>query len=148
MEYEYFVDPVDTAAPDLGGEKEAKYISKKTSEGWRLISVVSKNSGYSHVYYWERKKQQEKSSLEEEKIKPDYKVKIVEVESSPMAIKVVDKTPSRSVVKKCTCGGCGATLEYTPSAVTYKFYSDYGGGSDRYAEFTCPNCGKFLQICQ
>ena len=40
------------------------------------------------------------------------------------------------------------TLEYTPNDVEYKIYQDYGGGSDTYAEFLCPNCGKKLQIIQ
>lgn len=65
-----------------------------------------------------------------------------------MAIKIIKKAPDKKVSKRCICKYCGATLEYTPNDVTYKTYQDYGGGSDRYAEFSCPNCGKLLQICQ
>jgi predicted RNA-binding Zn-ribbon protein involved in translation (DUF1610 family) len=65
-----------------------------------------------------------------------------------MAIKIIKKAPNKSVAKKCVCKHCGATLEYTPNDVIYKSYKDYGGGSDTYAEFNCPNCNKFLQVCQ
>ena len=65
-----------------------------------------------------------------------------------MAVKIIKKAPNKKVSKKCICKNCGATLEYTPNDVTYKVYQDYGGGSDRYAEFNCPNCGKLQQICQ
>ena len=65
-----------------------------------------------------------------------------------MTIKIIKKGPDKKVAKRCVCQHCGATLEYTPNDVTYKSYADYGGGYDRYAEFTCPSCGKFLQICQ
>lgn len=72
-----------------------------------------------------------------------------------MAIKIISKEPDKSVVKRCVCKNCGATLEYTPNDVLYtpndveyKTYQDYGGGSDTYAEFLCPNCGKKLQIIQ
>ena len=65
-----------------------------------------------------------------------------------MAIKIIKKAPSKKVVKQCICRNCGVTLEYTPADVVYKVYQDYGGGSDKYGEFNCPNCGKFLQICQ
>jgi RNase P subunit RPR2 len=61
-----------------------------------------------------------------------------------MAIKII-KLPKK-VSKRCICKHCGAELEYTPNDVTYKTVRDYGGGSDRYAEFTCPNCNKNLQI--
>lgn len=65
-----------------------------------------------------------------------------------MAIKIISKEPDKSVVKRCVCKNCGATLEYTPNDVEYKTYQDYGGGSDTYAEFLCPNCGKKSQIIQ
>ena len=65
-----------------------------------------------------------------------------------MAIKIVDKGPHKSVVKECICRNCGATLSYTPNDVTYNTYQDYGGGSDRYAEFNCPQCSELQQICQ
>lgn len=31
-----------------------------------------------------------------------------------MAIKIISKEPDKSVVKRCVCKNCGATLEYTP----------------------------------
>ena len=65
-----------------------------------------------------------------------------------MAIRIIKQEPDKSVVKQCVCNNCGVTLEYTPHDVTYKTYHDYGGGSDLYAEFKCPNCNKKLQICQ
>jgi hypothetical protein len=65
-----------------------------------------------------------------------------------MTIKINKLKPDKSVVKRCICDHCGATLEYTPNDVTYATYKDYGGGSDVYAEFNCPNCNKKLQICQ
>lgn len=65
-----------------------------------------------------------------------------------MAVKIIKKAPHKKVKRKCFCENCGATLEYTPNDVVYKTYSDYGGGSDTYAEFSCPNCGKLVQDCQ
>ncbi len=65
-----------------------------------------------------------------------------------MAIKIIKKGPDKKVVKRCVCRNCGATLEYTPADAIYKVYQDYGGGSDRYAEFLCPNCGELVQHCQ
>ena len=65
-----------------------------------------------------------------------------------MAIKIIKKGPDNWEFKRCTCRHCGSVLEYTPKDVTYKSYKDYGGGSDNYAEFNCPNCEEFLQICQ
>ena len=65
-----------------------------------------------------------------------------------MAIKIIKKAPAKTVAKRCVCRHCGATLEYTPNDVTYKSYKDLGGGFDKYAEFNCPNCGNFLQVCQ
>lgn len=65
-----------------------------------------------------------------------------------MAVKIIKKGPDPKVVKRCICNNCGATLEYTPADVTYKNYQDYGGGSDRYAEFNCPNCHKLVQTIQ
>jgi len=64
-----------------------------------------------------------------------------------MAIKIIKKGPDKSVVKRCVCGNCGATLEYTPNDVKFKTYKDYGGGSDNYEEFNCPSCRKLIQIC-
>ena len=65
-----------------------------------------------------------------------------------MAIKIISKKPHKNVVKRCICKNCGVTLEYTPADVTFKTYHDYGGGSDQYAEFNCPNCKTKLQIIQ
>lgn len=65
-----------------------------------------------------------------------------------MAIKIIKKSPHKNVAKRCVCRNCGATLAYTPADVTYKTYKDYGGGSDTYAEFGCPNCGKLVQECR
>ena len=65
-----------------------------------------------------------------------------------MTIRIIKLKPSKDVEKKCVCNNCGATLGYTPRDVKYATYKDYGGGSDTYAEFNCPNCGKKLQICQ
>jgi len=65
-----------------------------------------------------------------------------------MAIRIIKKGPDNWQGKECTCRHCGAILEYTQKDVTYKSYGDYGGGSDNYAEFNCPSCGGFLQICQ
>lgn len=63
-----------------------------------------------------------------------------------MTIKIVKLKPHKSIVKKCVCKHCGATLEYTPQDVKIKNYKDYGGGSDNYEEFNCPNCNKLIQI--
>ena len=62
-----------------------------------------------------------------------------------MAIKVIKKKPSKNVVRKTVCNNCGATLEYTPADAERKTYKDYGGGSDNYFEFKCPNCGNLIQ---
>ena len=66
-----------------------------------------------------------------------------------MTVKIIKKGPDPKVTKKCVCQNCGATLQYTPNDVERYFtHYDYGGGSDEYAEFTCPSCKKKVQICQ
>jgi len=47
--------------------------------------------------------------------------------------------------KQVTHDKCGAVIEYFEIEVTYKVYSDYGGGKDTYGELTCPNCGETIQ---
>lgn len=63
-----------------------------------------------------------------------------------MTIKIINKKPHKSVIKQCVCKNCGVTLEYAPNDVKIKTYGDYGGGSDNYEEFNCPNCRKLIQI--
>jgi hypothetical protein len=46
--------------------------------------------------------------------------------------------------KRKTHKECGAVIEYFENELEYKTISDYGGGSDRYAFLTCPNCGKTM----
>ena len=49
--------------------------------------------------------------------------------------------------KRVTHSECGAVIEYYEVELEYKWHSDYGGGSDRYAYLTCPNCKKRFSWC-
>ena len=59
-----------------------------------------------------------------------------------MAVKVVRTIPAREVVKKVTCGNCGATLEYVPNDVKRRDGTDYSGGPDGCEWVDCPSCNK------
>jgi hypothetical protein len=85
------------------------------------------------------------SKISSSKIRQEYPEILPE---ETKGIKIIDRKPHKSVVKKYICKDCGASLECTPNDITYKWYSDYGGGSDRYAEFICPNCNKKQQYCE
>lgn len=47
-----------------------------------------------------------------------------------------------AAVKRMTCKGCAAILEYTPSEVKRIDGHDYSGGSDGIEYVDCPNCGN------
>lgn len=55
-------------------------------------------------------------------------------------IKVIDKTPHKSVVKQVVCDNCGVTLEYVPADIKSQSYSDYGGGHNTDYYIDCPDC--------
>lgn len=58
-------------------------------------------------------------------------------------MRVIDKTPSKKVVKEAVCQHCGVTIEYVPNdVVTLWEGTDMGGGPDGAKGFTCPECGK------
>ncbi len=59
-----------------------------------------------------------------------------------MAVKVIDPTPDPAIVKRITCGGCGARLEYVPNDVEQRSVSDYTGDRDITNFIRCPNCKK------
>lgn len=44
------------------------------------------------------------------------------------------------VMKKFTCWGCGAIVEYAPNEDKYTDKTDYGC---KIRGLCCPNCGKF-----
>lgn len=57
-----------------------------------------------------------------------------------MAIRIIDTTPHKSVVKEVVCRNCGVTLEYTPADIQSVTVCDYRGDSDTYHHIKCPNC--------
>ncbi len=59
-----------------------------------------------------------------------------------MAVKIIDPTPDPEIVKRVSCGHCGARLEYTPNDVRAHHGTDYGGGPDGCEWVVCPNCNK------
>lgn len=46
-----------------------------------------------------------------------------------------------SMVKRVTCRGCAAVLEYKQSEVKRRDGVDYSGGSDGAEWVDCPSCG-------
>lgn len=61
--------------------------------------------------------------------------------------KIIKKAPSPKVAKQVVCRSCGATIEYVPNDLGKPYVvQDYGGGSDSYADFSCPNCHKKIQV--
>lgn len=54
-------------------------------------------------------------------------------------VKVVGR--DEKAVKKITCYGCAAILEYTNSEVKKYSGRDYSGGSDGREWVVCPECG-------
>lgn len=59
-----------------------------------------------------------------------------------MSVKVIDKEPDPKVVKRVSCGNCGARLEYVPNDVKRRDGTDYGGGPDGAEWVDCPKCEK------
>lgn len=59
-----------------------------------------------------------------------------------MAVQVVDEAPDPAIVKRVSCRGCGARLEYVPNDVKSYSGTDYGGGPDGMEWVDCPKCGK------
>lgn len=56
-------------------------------------------------------------------------------------MKIINKTPDKSVTKQIVCCNCGATLEYVPKDVVVLWSGhDYSGGPDGAKGFQCPNC--------
>lgn len=53
----------------------------------------------------------------------------------------------RKKAKRISHNECGALIEYFENELEFKIHQDYGGGSDRYAYLTCPNCGKRFGWC-
>lgn len=64
----------------------------------------------------------------------------------PIMVKVINPNPHPSIVKHCTCGGCGAQLEYVPNEVKNGVHHDYAGGKDPYRYIVCPQCGKEVTV--
>ncbi len=56
-----------------------------------------------------------------------------------MAIKVINRKPHKSVVKRLICEECGVTLEYTPKDMVLKNYSCCGSLESDYF-IKCPEC--------
>lgn len=46
-----------------------------------------------------------------------------------------------TAVKRVTCRGCAAILEYTQNEVQEYHGTDYSGGSDGMEWVQCPSCG-------
>ena len=60
-------------------------------------------------------------------------------------VKIVDIGPDPKVVKKVTCGHCGAILEYVPRDVMSKNVSCMGD-NDVAHYIICPNCNDELRV--
>ena len=61
-----------------------------------------------------------------------------------MAVRVTQTEPDPKVVKKVSCGGCGATLEYVPNDVeTHIACCDKDDG---FSYVVCPNCNKKVVV--
>ena len=54
-------------------------------------------------------------------------------------VKVVGDDPE--AVRRATCKGCAARLEYTLSEVQERHGTDYSGGPDGREWILCPRCG-------
>lgn len=61
-------------------------------------------------------------------------------------VRIVCDEPDPAVVKKISCRGCGARLEYVPNDVRSRHGTDYGGGPDGAEWVDCPRCGKQVII--
>jgi len=57
-------------------------------------------------------------------------------------VRVVSLKPDKKVIKRCVCGGCGATLEYVPNDIQSYSGTDYSGGPSFSEWIECPNCHK------
>lgn len=56
-------------------------------------------------------------------------------------VKVLDEPPDHAIVKRVSCGGCAARLEYVPNDVKTRNGRDYSGGADGEDYVICPKCG-------
>lgn len=63
-----------------------------------------------------------------------------------MSIKIINVEPDGSVVKRCVCHNCGATLEYTPADTRKITRRDYTGDSDTYTVIDCPKCQWIIEL--
>ncbi len=63
-----------------------------------------------------------------------------------MSVRVVDETPDPDVVRRVSCGNCGARLEYVPNDVKRRDGTDWAGGPDGEEWVDCPKCGKHATI--
>lgn len=61
-------------------------------------------------------------------------------------VRILCDEPDPAVVKKISCRGCGARLEYVPNDVKSRHGTDYGGGPDGAEWIDCPRCGKRVII--
>lgn len=62
-----------------------------------------------------------------------------------MAIKIINKKPHESVVKRRVCSDCGITFTYTPIDRVLKNYSCCGSmESDFFIK--CPNCNSEMIV--
>ena len=61
-------------------------------------------------------------------------------------IKVLNRTPSRNVVKEVVCRNCGSTLEYTPRDMIEDYIQDCLGHKDYYKYIPCPECGNGVTV--
>lgn len=52
----------------------------------------------------------------------------------------------KKVSKKCTCGHCGARLQYLPLDVKKYEGKDISGGPDGREWIVCPKCGKDVTL--
>lgn len=60
--------------------------------------------------------------------------------------KLVGEDLDPKFVKKVSCHECARFVEYVPMEVTWKTYSDYGGGSSTDGHILCPNCKKTILV--
>lgn len=62
-----------------------------------------------------------------------------------MAVRVIDPTPDPKVVKRVSCGNCGARLEYVPRDVESKLVSCMGD-TDTVSYIVCPQCQDHVSV--
>ena len=59
-----------------------------------------------------------------------------------MAIKIINSTPHKSVVKRKVCDNCGVTLKYVPNDIKTETFQTY----EPNVFIICTNCNKRIYL--